>query len=322
VIAGVVLGGYGLWEYLNGNRYNRIKSRSFASILGIIRSSETWWKLFAVLLGGLPIMVYQLWITQSNPELAAWNAQNLTTSPSIWDLIISYFPIILLAIPSSYFVWKSKDGKPILLLIWAFLGLLLLYFPWSLQRRFILGYMIPLAGMAAIGLDRLFDQHRKVALATLFFVVLLIIPTNLMIVLGGIQAVAVREPKVLLSHEEMMALEWIVSNTEQDALVLASPQMGLFIPAYTGRRVLYGHPFETVDATNMESAVVDFLNGRINLEKIPISRDVDLIFYGPREHEFGKIDFESDYEIVYSSEGIQIFNHTTRQKSSSIEIDQ
>lgn len=75
-------------------------------------------------------------------------------------------------------------------------------------------------------------------------------------------------------------MEWIASNTSQDALIMASPQMGLYIPAYTGRRVLYGHPFETLNATDMESVVVNFLTGRINLEGLPLSRKVDLIFHG------------------------------------------
>jgi hypothetical protein len=322
IITGVVLGGYGFWEFLNGNHHYDVKSETSASILGFLRISEPWRKLFFILSGGLPIMFYQLWITRSIPEFAAWSAQNLTASPSVWDLVLSYSPIILLAIPGGYFAWKSKDGKSMLLLFWAILGLLLLYFPWSLQRRFILGYLIPLAGLAAIGLDRLIDRYRKAALAALVFVVLLIIPTNLIIIFGGIQAVAVRESKILLSQEEMAALEWIESNTEQDVLVIASPQMGLFIPAYTGRRVLYGHPFETINAAEMESAVVDFFNGRIDLEKLPIARDDNLlIFYGPREQEYGRADLEREYEIVYSSKDIQIFENTPPQKTSTIEAE-
>lgn len=322
VISGIVLSGYGLWEYQSGIRNSELRSGKSAAALGSIRKSETWRKLFYVLLGGLPVMIYQLWITQSIPDLAAWSAQNLTVSPSLWDLILSYSPIILLAIPGGYFVLKYRDSKSMIILLWAILGLLLLYIPWSLQRRFILGYMIPLAGLAAICLDRLFDRHKKAALVLLLLVVMLIIPTNLMIILGGIQAVAVRESKVFLRQEEIAALEWIDSNAEQDALILASPEMGLLIPAYTGRRVLYGHPFETINAEQMEFAVVDFLNGRINLEELPTSGDVDLIFYGPREREFGRIDLEREFGIVYASENIQIFENKDGEKSASVEVDQ
>jgi len=33
-------------------------------------------------------------------------------------------------------------------------------------------------------------------------------------------------------------------------LVLANEEVGLLIPSITGRRVMYGHPFETVNAEN------------------------------------------------------------------------
>ena len=42
-------------------------------------------------------------------------------------------------------------------------------------------------------------------------------------------------------------------------LILSSPEMGLFIPAQTGRRVLYGHPFETVNADAEKDLVLVFL---------------------------------------------------------------
>jgi hypothetical protein len=322
VISGVVLGGFGLWEFLSKSRSKGGKLRTKLSIGGVIRGSDTWWKLIFVLFGGLPMMIYQFWITQSDPQLAVWNAQNITASPGFWDLILSYSPILFLAIPGGYLAWKSKDGNLIILLLWAILGLLLLYIPWGLQRRFILGYMIPLAGLAAIALDRLFSKNRMTAFGALVLVILLIIPTNLMIIMGGIQAVNTKEPKVLLSQEEIAAMDWIASNTSQDALFLASPQMGLYIPAYTGRRVLYGHPFETVNAADMESAVIDFLNGRITLEDLSVFRDVDFIFYGHREHEVGRFGLESEYETVYSSSAIQILEISGLYETSSLEDDQ
>ena len=312
VIAGVVLGGLGLWEFVTGYPSKIREHRTKPGIADVLRDISSWKRLIFVLLGGLPMMIYQIWITQSNPELAAWNAQNFTASPAIWDLILSYSPIILLAIPGGYLVWKSKESKAMLLLIWAVLGLLMLYIPWSLQRRFLLGYMIPLAGLAAVGLDHLFMQHRKSALVLLILVVLLIVPTNLMILVGGIQAVNVNEPKILLSHEEIAALNWIALNADQEAIVLASPEMGLFVPAYTGRRVVYGHPFETISAAEMQEAVEDFFSGQIDIEELPVSKEVDFILYGPREKEFGTITLAGEFKLVHHSGDVRIFEITSQ----------
>ncbi len=203
------------------------------------------------------------------------------------------------------------------MLLWAGLGLLLLYFPWSLQRRFILGYMIPLAGLAAIGLDQLISKSRIIAVAVICLVILLIIPTNMMIVLGGIQAVRIKEPKIVLTREEMGGLNWLSSNTKPEALILASPQMGLIIPAYTGRRVLYGHPFETINASEMEAMVREFLTGSYQADKGSLVSDVDYIFYGSREREFGRLEKMSQYEIVFSSGDVQILEIVNRLQSNS-----
>jgi hypothetical protein len=319
VISGVVLGGYGLWKFLFGNSVQVGEGEAKNDISAVRQDPDSWWKMFFVLIGGLPVMVYQLWITYSNPELAAWNAQNLTASPAIWDLLISYSPTILLAIPGGYLVWKSKDSNTVLLLIWAVLGVLLLYIPWDLQRRFILGYMIPLAGLAAIGLDYIFERKKSLGLVITLLILLLIVPTNLMILLGGVQAVNSREPKVLLHREEMMALDWIIANTNQNALILASPQMGLYLPAYTGREVLYGHPFETINATEMQTTVEKFFSGQKDIEDLPAVEGESYVFIGPREQKLGRNGIEGEFELVYSSQQIRIYEVIGQENVSSVE---
>ena len=319
VISGVVLGGYGLWKFLFGNSVQVGEGEAKNDISAVRQDPDSWWKMFFVLIGGLPVMVYQLWITYSNPELAAWNAQNLTASPAIWDLLISYSPTILLAIPGGYLVWKSKDSNTVLLLIWAVLGVLLLYIPWDLQRRFILGYMIPLAGLAAIGLDYIFERKKSLGLVITLLILLLIVPTNLMILLGGVQAVNSREPKVLLHREEMMALDWIIANTNQNALILASPQMGLYLPAYTGREVLYGHPFETINATEMQTTVEKFFSGQKDIEDLPAVEGESYVFIGPREQKLGRNGIEGEFELVYSSQQIRIYEVIGQENVSSLE---
>lgn len=319
VVLGVVLSGYGLLKILRANHFENGAGRTRNDFTAVLQDSESWWKLFFVLIGGLPVMAYQFWITQTNPELAAWSAQNLTASPVIWDLFISYSPIILIAIPGGILAWKSKDSRIVLLLIWAVLGGLLLYFPWSLQRRFILGYMIPFAGLAASGLDYLLERNFRLGLAVATLTLLLIVPTNLMILIGGFQAVNAREPQLLLNKEEMMALNWIEANTNQDALVLASPQMGVYIPAYTGRKVFYGHPFETINALKMQTDVEKFFKGQKELEDLPLDKSESYVFFGPREQELGSKLLEGEFELVYSSERIRIFQVSGHQEIFSVE---
>jgi hypothetical protein len=307
VVSGIVLAGLVFWDLWVEFSNHRRNSRGINKIVGIIRRSDSSRKLILLLLGGMPILIYEVWITQNDPVLAIWNEQNLTVSPMIWDLIISFSPVALLAIPGSYWVWREKKVAARTLLLWAGLGLVLLYIPWSLQRRFILGYLIPLAGLAAIGLDHLFSRSRVFALAVICLVILLIVPTNLMIILGGIQAVKAKEPKIILTKEEMRGLNWLEANAPRDALILASPEMGLFIPAYTGRRVLYGHLFETVNAKQMEEIVLNLLKDLNGNGVESFHLEVSYLYYGTREREIGGKKFEPGYKIVFSSGDVQIF---------------
>ena len=85
--------------------------------------------------------------------------------------------------------------------------------------------------------------------------------------------------------------EWINTNQPPDIVILASPETSLFIPAYTGRRVIYGHPFETVNAQIEEQFVEDFFSNDLSsATDIQIKRDfklkdIDLLFWGSREKE-------------------------------------
>jgi len=100
---------------------------------------------------GLPAMV-----SQTYSVLQGWIAQNLTPSPPIWDFILSFSPIFLLAFVWRWTAWHSRqDTGNRLLILWFILGFLLIYFPFPLQRRFMLGFYIPAACLGVIGLQRI-----------------------------------------------------------------------------------------------------------------------------------------------------------------------
>lgn len=307
VIIGVVLGGSLLWDITVSLQASR-DNLAFIQLAKVkIQNTEAGQKLFLLILGSAPVLIYQVWLTRSDPILAAWNAQNMTLSPPIWELVIAYSPILLVAIPGCYFAIKSGEQSMRNLLLWAGLGLLLLYVPWSLQRRFISGYMIPLAGLAAITMDRVFSSKKVVGVASLALLIVLMIPTNLMIILGGMQAVENKDENIYLTDDEYQGLMWIESNTSEEAVVLAGPEMGLLIPAYTGRRVWYGHPFETPDAERMESRVLDFFSGtNSNFDKT-ILQNSDYLYFGTRERKLGELELSSGYERVFESGDTRIY---------------
>jgi hypothetical protein len=210
---------------------------------------------------------------------------------------------------------NNRDGKPtsnwVPLLVWAALGLILMYIPVGLQRRFMMGLYVPLVGLAAICLDIFANGKPPRFQATVIALFVLVLPTNLVILLASFQGIRAHDPKIYLTRDEMVALVWIAENTDPDALVLSGPEMGLFIPAYTGRRVIYGHPYETVNADAQERAVTEFFAGEIppqKMESFLTEQGVDVLFYSDRERALGEILLPVSWEVIFESSSITLFS--------------
>jgi len=272
--------------------------------------------LFAVLLGGLPVLVYDVWVTYTNPVFAAWNAQNLTPSPPWWDTLVSLSPALLLAlIGAGWLIRKqirTEENTPSALaeqnwlvpVVWAGLGLVLLYLPFNLQRRFMMGLYVPVAALAVVGLDALAKHRRRFRLGMILVLTLSLL-TNVVVLLSGLYGARTHDLAIYLTAGETDALAWIEENTPEDALILSSPEMGMFIPAHTGRRVLYGHPFETVDAEEQEQALIDFFQAGGD-DHFLSERGVDYVFYGPRERDLGDFSIPG-LEPIFSSGDVELY---------------
>ena len=147
-----------------------------------------------------------------------------------------------------------------------------------------MGLYIPLAGLAAVGLHALREQRKSLARALL---VACFLPGPILLLLTAHAGVTSHNPLLFLSAGEAEALDWIEANAGPDDLVLASPEIGMFIPAHTGRRVIYGHPFETVSAEEEKALVEAYFAGSPETAGLLADRGVDFIFFGPRERELG-----------------------------------
>ncbi len=265
-------------------------------------------RLLWVLLGGSLPILYEVQVIRSDPILAAWNAQNLTPSPPIGQLMVGLSPALILSLIGILFALRR--GMPTLrgLVIWVLAGLALMYLPWSLQRRFILGLFIPVAILGVYGLNYLVNFKPKRFVYGFILLMIFSLPTNLIVLLASRQGILTHDPMIYLSRDEANALDWISENTPEHALILASPGIGLFIPAHTGRRVFYGHPYETIHAEAAKNAVINFYesNGQV-LDDLGRS-DIDYVFWGPREQALGtKLDrpnlrpmYQSGEVIIYA----------------------
>lgn len=274
------------------------------------------WLTLTTVLAALPVMAYQYWISATHPVLAGWAAQNITSAPPLSDVAWGYGLLGLLALAG--LAWLLGPGRADLsegerlIVTWAVATLALLYVPFALQRRLLSGLHLPLCLLAAIGLWRwlkltpLMPGYRwltiigVVTFGTLGTLFVWALP-----VISALQSPNGSPTAALLfiREEEATAFTWLRSHVEPDAVVLASPRVGMFLPGETGARSFYGHPFETINAANKKSQLEAFFAGAL----VQTSPPSDLVFYGPSERALGQPAELANLTLIYDADDVKIY---------------
>ncbi len=275
-------------------------------------------RLFLFGMGGTPFLFYQLWVVRQDPILAEWNGQNVTPSPNVFLLILGFFPVILWAAWGMIRAVVEKNSKFIVPIIWIVVSLLFVYFPSSLQRRFLIGLYIPLVAIAVYQLQKSWLTESKSTPIIRFFGINLSLVfsflTNGVFLFANIEAVQRHDRFIYLHQKEAEALRWMELNLPNDTVILASPISSMFIPAWTGLRVVYGHPFESIQAEERLQMVENFYQGKLSHNdqmNFLANQSVDAILWGIREKEDYSFDLEKQlnefYPIVYKNDGVTIY---------------
>ncbi len=254
--------------------------------------------------------LYMQWAMRSDPVLAMWNAQNVTMSPPLWDWALSYGLVLALAVMGTVFAAQRGSDGDWLLLGWAGVTLVGMYLPLPLQRRLSLGLGVPLGLLAGMGWWRAvrswIKARRRGLLQGLVIAFCALTPVFLMLVTLLSPA---SKPWFYLSGEEWVALEWLRQEVSHDQVVLCAPQTGMFVPAWAGQRVVYGHPFETVDAERREAQVETYWAGEMSpAEREAFLREnrVGYVLVGPRELGIGDWGLGIG-ELVFEAGDVKVY---------------
>lgn len=239
-----------------------------------------------VWLTAAPFLVYYAAVVRENSAMAVWNSQNFTPSPPPIYFVLGFGLPLLLALPG---LWRAirhfeQDGDR-LMLIWFIVNAALLYLPagldrlnepFSLQRRLSIGMIIPIGyfgvrSLMDVWLPMIQRRRHRLVLVLLF---VLIIPSNALSLLlplfGIINSERGKENAIMLTDDENRAIVYLAQYTPIDSVILAPVRVSLWIPAYSDLRVVYGHPYETLNAQQKLEEIDQWYTGQNTNDCAPL----------------------------------------------------
>ncbi|MDX2140139.1 MAG: hypothetical protein SF123_18775 [Chloroflexota bacterium] len=252
--------------------------------------------LLTIGLPALPLFIYYMLVVSTNPAMATWNQQNQTLAPPVHIYLLGFGLPIILALPG---IWRAlrrfeADGDR-LMLLWLLAMMIATFLPTNIQRRFSAGIMIPIAYFATRAIEDVWLRYisrrrRNIAFALAFA----IMPISLGFVLSAPVIGFAINPQsmsaVLLDRNYVAAFAWLRPRVDSNDVVLASPTVSIWIPAYADGRVVYAHPYETLNAQDREMQVATWFSTEATPEQCRAlleAYSVRYILVGPQERTLG-----------------------------------
>lgn len=253
--------------------------------------------LFGILISpGMLYALYVFYLSQTDPAMTAWAAQNPFSTPPVTDLLAGLGLFLLAgALGMTTGKWWNDETR-LLLMAWIAVLPILLYLPLSLNRRLIGGAQFALAVAAGYWLDQhLFPwlkrtrRRHAIAVPVLIGIALLLFSYPIFFGVGGIAFVASRPDKLFIAAEEMAAMDWL-SDKDDRPIVFSAEETGNHLPAFSSAIPVLGHPVETLSITKKRLDVACFYSAdtlAADRQAILAKYSPDLIWWGPNEKNLG-----------------------------------
>lgn len=254
--------------------------------------------VLALVLPAVPMAAYYFAIVVNIPAFSEWNRQNVTAAPPLLVMLLGFGLPLLAALPALLRAvrhFEQDDDR--LMLVWLLAMLVFTYLPTNVQRRFAVGMMIPIAYFATRAIEDFWFQHisrryRNYALAIFLPLIavsqifVLFLPA-LPVILGQPQ----RAAGIFLERDYTRAMRWIDGLTRRDDVILASPTVSVWIPGWARARVVYGHPYETLNAEEKRALVTDWYSSEDtdSCGDLLDRYNIRFVIVGPEERELGSV---------------------------------
>ena len=270
-------------------------------------------------LGTLPGVAYAGYLNRSNEVLREWLRVTDTFSPPPWEYALGFGIVGAFAVVGFRLMWNRNAPYGRLLLIWAVVQSLMLYAPFSIQRRFVEGLQLPLAIAASVALfwfARKAFKGPAAARNRMVFVICAVFFAAVTNIGFAIEQMVPRAPELVdprryLDADLIAALSWLRSNSEPDAVLFSSYLTGNVAPSMTGLRVFLGHYAQTLRSDQKGVQVASFYSNAMTDEtatKLFEEHQVRYVIYGPFERELSSTFAPPVWmTLVHSAGDVSVF---------------
>jgi hypothetical protein len=234
-------------------------------------------------------VLYSAWVFTVKDVYRTWAAQNLILSPHPLHYLAAYGAPLALAALAVRDAWRD-DGVAWLPLVWIGVVPLLVYLPFNLQRRLVVGAQVPLSLLAAWGTVHWWRRGRRWLPGGL---VATMLPSGFILLVGAAFLMFARPSPAFRDVAEIAAMDWLADVAQPDDVILTAYDTGNYLPTRALTRVFLGHGFETVDADAKEGMVTRFFAATTDdtwRRNLLAEYGVDYVFWGPAERRLGSFD--------------------------------
>lgn len=268
--------------------------------------------IFALI--SLPSIIYYFWLSTGHfitVERIA-QASSLLITPSVSAFILGYGFILPLTLMGIYIFLKNKSPYLPLLISWLMVHVALLLLPLPLQRKMTEGLHLVLSIFAVEGIWFIHQKFNLLKYKFLWFIVFILLFnfSNIFIIKRDIKYY--QTPYFSISKELISSMKWLRINSPEEANIISNSDMvtNNLIPAFSVRKIYFGHRIETIQARRKEKEVSWFFKTnknddekysflqKENLDYIFINKEEENIFR-PEEKQYLKKVFENTSTSIY-----------------------
>ena len=273
-------------------------------------------KMFIMISISSPFVIYTLFSFLSDQYLSGWVAQNIISSPPMFDFILAYGIFLPFTFISSIRIFNLNISKYKLLVGWLTISPVLAYAPVYVQRRLLEAIWIVII---ILFLNYFIGFGKKNS-----WYLLVIISSSLInpviIICGGIISIWNPSTPLYRHIDEIRAIKFLSDISSPYDVILSGYESSNVIPAWVPLRTLIGHGPESVNLEELSSAVNNYYKLEGNDEernKLIEEFNIKYVFFGPLEKNIGnylEITTQDDISLIYKQSGYSIYETIDREK--------